>query len=441
MKNAENYKILKFPGSFLWGVSTSAYQVEGGIKNDWSEWEKSAARVNSILASSSREPVSPSQGGRSGEARSKQKEKIFNLNDFICGRACDSYNRWEEDVELVKNLNCGAYRFSIEWARIEPENGKFDEKAVEHYKMLIRKLKDCKIEPFVTLWHWTLPLWISDLGGWENKKTIEHFSDYVEKLAGSLGEDINFWITLNEPQTYTGLSYVAGTFPPQVKSLFRANKVFRNLMQAHAAVYKMLKQKFDGKAQVGISHYANYHTAYGNTLLNKALVKIMDYFRWQRFINYTEQYQDFIGFQYYHHNRIRFKLGGRLIIADIDNENKSVNDMGWEIYPEGIYPLLKYIKKYNKPIYITENGTADADDNHRAKFILDTLKNIHQAISEGVDVRGYFYWSLLDNFEWAHGWEPKFGLYAVDLKTFERRQRPSVSLYADICQNKRIMIV
>jgi len=416
MNNENQGKILKFPAAFLWGVSTSAYQIEGNVDNDWSNWEKSESRIKEL------------------------KSKNLNPDDFICGRACDSYNRWEEDIGLVKNLNGGAYRFSAEWARIEPEQGRFDEAAIAHYGSMVKKLKELRIEPFLTLWHWTLPLWVRDIGGWENKDTSRHFLKYAEKLADSLGEDVRFWITLNEPQTYTGLSYVAGAFPPQIKSLFRANTVFKNLMQAHSAAYRMLKQKFKDKAQVGISHYVNYHTAYGNTLLNKALARLMDYLRWQRFIDSAEPCQDFIGFQYYHHDRVKFKPGGRFIIADNVNENSATNDMGWEIYPQGIYPLLKYLKRYNKPVYITENGTADADDDHRPRFINETLRHVQQAIREGVDVRGYFHWSLLDNFEWAHGWNPKFGLYEVDRRTFERKPRSSAGLYADICKNNGIML-
>ncbi len=409
-------EILKFPKGFLWGVSTSAYQIEGSVVNDWSEWEKSEARLSQL------------------------KEKGLNSDDFICGQACDSYNRYKEEIELIKKLKCQTYRFSIEWARVEPEEGKYDNQAIEHYQKQIQILRKNNIEPFITLWHWTNPLWIAKLGGWENKETIRHFLKYVEKVLDWLGTDVKYWLTLNEPETYVGLGYVAGIFPPQVISLFRANNVFKNLMEAHRQAYRLIKTKLKNQAQVGLTHYFIYQTPYKNNLLNRWLVKLLDYIRRQRFLKASEDYQDFIGFQYYHHDRIKFKLGGRFLIAEAKNENKEVTDMGWEIYPEGIYHLLKYVKKYNLPVYITENGIADEDDDQRGKFIINHLRYIHQAISEGVDVRGYFYWSLIDNFEWQHGYKPKFGLYAVDRKTFKRTARPSAKFYSEICQNNFITI-
>ncbi len=409
-------KILNFPKGFLWGVSTSAYQIEGGIVNDWSEWEKSELRKKEI------------------------KEEGKNPEDFICGQACDSYNRYEEDIKLVKNLNCQAYRFSLEWSRLEPKPGNFNKLAFEHYRQQIKILRLNAIEPFVTLWHWINPLWISQQGGWENKITVEHYLKYVEKVLAWLGSDVKYWLTLNEPETYVGLGYVAGIFPPQVKSLFRANNVFKNLMAAHRQAYRLIKTKLKNQAQVGLTHYFIYQTPCKNNLLNHWLVKLLDYIRWQRFLKASEDYQDFIGFQYYHHDRIKFKLGGRFLIAEARNENKDVTDMGWEIYPEGIYHLLKYCQRYNKPIYVTENGIADEDDDQRQKFITNHLKYVHQAINEGVQVRGYFYWSLLDNFEWQYGWAPKFGLYSVDRKTFKRTARPSAKFYSEICRKNQIAI-
>jgi beta-glucosidase len=422
MESEKYSKTLQFPDNFLWGISTSAYQIEGGNMNDWNEWERGDLRFKNL------------------DLRFKKEKRPLDMEDFICGKACDSYNRWREDIDLIESLNCGAYRFSIEWSRVEPEMGKFDRGAIEHYRDLIRKLKEKNIEPFITLWHWTNPLWISDLGGWQSKKTVRHFLNYVSKMTDEFGHEANFWITLNEPQTYVGLSYVAGIFPPQKKSLFAANKVFKNLMKAHKESYKLIKGKLGAGVKVGLSHYANYHSAYNDTFLNKKLVGLMDYLKWRRFISHAEPFQDFIGFQYYHHDRVKFKLGGRFIIADSVNENKKTNDMGWEIYPEGIYHLLKHLKKYDKPIYITENGTADEDDDHRREFIRDHLKYIHRAIEEGVPVKGYFYWSLLDNFEWAHGFAPKFGLFSVDRLTCERKARSSAAYYADICKNNKIEI-
>ncbi|MCK4554358.1 glycoside hydrolase family 1 protein [Candidatus Parcubacteria bacterium] len=408
-------KILKFPDGFLWGTATSAYQIEGGIVNDWSEWEKSEARIK------------------------KLKENGLNPDDFICGQACDSYNRYEEDIKLVKNLNCAVYRFSIEWARVEPEEGEFNNAALNHYRDIILELREKGIEPFLTLNHYTLPVWVSEIGGWENKKAINYFLQYVEKIIQELGNEVKFWLTFNEPQMSIGYGYVSGEFPPQVKNLFRANKVFKNLMLAHQKAYKLIHEKLGENAKVSIAHNLIYYTAYSNNLLNNLIVKLLSYINSMRFVKAAEPCQDFIALQYYHHNRMKFALGGKFIIAKVENKSKELTDMGWEIYPKGIYYLLKALKKYKKPIYITENGLSDEKDNKRVKFITDNLKYIHKAIQEGVDVRGYFYWSLFDNFEWAYGWQPKFGLYAVDRKTFKRTARPSAKVYAEICRTNKVI--
>ena len=418
---------IKFPKNFYWGAATSSHQVEGGNVNDWSEWEKKNAKR---LVKKARKYYQLWQQEKFPE--------MFEPENYISGRACDHYHRFKEDFDITKSLGHNAHRFSIEWSRIEPEKGKFNEREIEHYQQVIKALRQRGLEPFVTLWHWTNPVWIYDIGGWENKKTVEYFLQYVQNLIDSFGDEIKFWIPLNEPQSYAGMSYVAGKFPPQVKSLYRANKVFRNLMSAHKKAYTLIHQKLGNKANVGTSEYLVYHTPYKNTFLNIVIVKILKYIRGTRFLNKTKWHRDFIGLQYYHHDRIRPCLGGRLKIGEIDNENKEISDMGWEIYPEGIYRLLKDLKKYKKPIYITENGLADAKDAKRAKFIKDHLYWIHKAIEEDVDVRGYFYWSLLDNFEWDKGFWPRFGLIEVDYKTLERKIRPSAKVYAKICKENKI---
>lgn len=414
-------KELKFPNGFLWGVATSAYQIEGGIHNDWSEWEQQVVQLK--------------------KKNAKNAEEIREIEDnYLSGLASDSYHRWREDIELVKELNCKVFRFSIEWSRVEPEEGKFNQEALNHYAELIKELRKNKIEPFVNIWHWTLPVWLRDIGGWENKQTIKYFLCLVDKLVETFGKDVKFWMTMNEPETYIGLSYVSGKFPPQVKSLWRANKVFNNLIKAHIESYKLIHERLGNEVKVSLTHYVIYQSPLKNSLLNKMVVSILDYFRWARFLKKTQKYEDYIGLQYYHHDRIKLKLGGKYYLADVQNENKWVNDLGWEIYPEGIYRLLKKMKRFNKPIYITENGTADANDDLRPRFIVEHLKFVHKAIEEGVDVRGYLHWSLIDNFEWADGHGPKFGLYQVDRKTFKRTARGSAKLYSEICKNNSIKI-
>ena len=382
-------EILKFPEGFLWGSSTSSYQVEGGIENcDWSK-------------------------------------------DFPAGIACDHYNRYEEDFDLIKKLNQNAYRFSIEWSRIEPEEGKFDEKEIEHYQKVISSLRRRSIEPFVGLWHWTNPLWIKNKGGWESKKIAYYFSRYTEKIVSSLKDNVKFWITINEPEGYTSCAYLLGIWPPRKKNLLSFLSVINNLINTHKEAYKTIK-KLQPAAQVGIATNNNYYEAFSDPIsrLIKNIVEWLDHFY---ILNKIKDYQDFIGLNYYRRNKIKFfKLN--------QNENRLVSDLGWEIYPEGIYHVLNNLKKYRKPIYITENGLADAKDRLRKDFIRDHLYWVYKAVDEGVDVRGYFHWSLMDNLEWHRGFEPEFGLIGIDYKTLERKPRPSAYYYAEICKNNSLTI-
>lgn len=423
---------LKFPEKFYWGSSTSAYQVEGGIRNDWSEWEKKNAKELT------NNPEKRYIHGITAQEYIKKLEK--DPNNYVSGKAADHYHKFREDFDIAKELGHNAHRFSIEWSRIEPKEGQFDEKEIAHYKNVIKALRERDLEPFVTLWHWTNPLWIRDIGGWENKKTVDYFLRYVEKIIDELGEEIKFWVPLNEPQLHAGMGYITGTFPPNVKSFYRANRVFKNLIRAQKRVYGLIHKKIQKDIQVGASHYMVCHTPYSDSLINKLLVNFLDYVRGHRFIKGMIGYQDFIGLQYYHHDKIKIKLGGRLVIAERVDEFKEVTDMGWEIYPEGIYRVLKQISKYKLPIYITENGLADAKDKKREKFIIQHLRWVHEAIQEGADVKGYFYWSLLDNFEWDKGYWPRFGLVEIDYNTLERKIRPSALKYKEIIKNNSIEI-
>ncbi len=422
---------LKFPKGFLWGVATSAHQVEGGNVNDWSEWEKANAER---LAKEAKQKWQPWQQEKFPE--------MFDAQNYISGRACDHYNRFREDFDITKSLGHNAHRFSIEWSRIEPEEGKFDAKEIEHYRQVILALTAQRVEPFVTLWHWTLPLWVRDIGGWENEKTIEYFTRYAAKIVEALGSEVKFWIPINEPTIYVGMSYIIGVFPPQVKKYLRGNKVLKNLIEGHCRVYKLIHEKFGQSAMVGSSHNLHFHMPYRKWhLADIILTKLISYFRDTRSLKWSRDYQDFIGLNYYYRDTVKFVFGGgRFGLIDIKNPNKKVSDLGWDLYPEGVYDISKKIKKYNKPVYITENGLADAQDKKRVWFIKEILKNVHRAINEGVDVRGYFYWSLLDNFEWDKGFWPRFGLVEIDYKTLERKIRPSAWEYAKICRNNSLEV-
>lgn len=411
-------EILKFPKGFLWGAATSAHQVEGRNVNDWTEWEKKNAKR---LAR---------------EAKIKwakwQQEKfpeMFDPQNYVSGRACDHYNRCEEDLDIAKSLNLNAFRISIEWSRVEPEEGKFDEREIEHYRKVLKAIRARGMEPFVTLWHYTLPIWLAKKEGILNKNFPEYFARYSKYVVSNLGDLCKFWVTLNEPSVVISHSYIEGIRPPQKKNLWLAWRTYKKIMRAHNLSYKVIKGVSE-KNQIGFANHIKYFEPYRkNSILDNLAVWITDYFGNWIFYGLSKNKNDFIALQYYF--RFRLKFPGKMI-----NENKDLTDLGWEIFPEGIYYLLKEInRRYSLPIYVLENGLADADDVKRKKFIKDHLQFVWAAIRHGADVRGYFYWSLLDNFEWDKGFWPRFGLVEVDYKTMERKIRPSAREYAKICRS------
>jgi len=401
----------KFPDGFLWGSATSAHQVEGGNFNDWTEWEHAnSARLAAEAAR--RHTKAPT---RIPDYILERYPNPLQPENYISGQACDHYNRYEQDFDIAKELGQNAHRFSIEWSRIEPEEGKFNEAEIEHYRKVIRALKARGLEPFVTLWHWTIPLWFRDMGGWLNKKSPEYFSRYTEKMVSAL-PDVNFWITLNETNVYTGHGYIKGLWPPQRRSLFDYLRVNHHLSRAHKAAWKVIKH-INPASQIGVAHNILYFT--------KFFSFFKDYIYNRLFLNSIRHCQDFVGINYYY--------------SDRDTKDKS-EFLNWSIDPEGFSSVLKKAGRYQKPIYVLENGIADIQDEKRTKFIKDHLSFMRKAIEEGADIRGYFYWSLLDNFEWDKGFWPRFGLVEVDYKTMERKIRPSAYEYAKICKNNTLNI-
>ena len=388
-------KIRKFPKGFLWGSSVSSYQVEGDVKNcDWSE-------------------------------------------KFPARTACNYYLNYEHYFDLAKELNQNVHRFSPSWSRIQPEEGKFDRKHLEHYRKLILALKERGITPMVTIWHWTLPIWMAEKGGWQNSKFPEYFEQYTRFVVEELHDVVDLWLTTNEPMIYTSLAYIMGKFPPQKNNLLAVPKVFYNFIETHKKAYKVIHD-IDENAMVGIAQNLSFVDAYDkDSAPNKAAASVFNFFRNRLFLELTKNYQDFLGINYYFHDRIKFDPIS-LSPLKVKNEDKEVSDLGWEIYPKGLYYVLKDLKKYNLPIYITENGLADKEDKKRAKFITGHLKQIHRAIEDGVDVRGYMHWSLIDNFEWVDGYGPRFGLVEMNYKDMSTKVRESAREYAEICKNNRL---
>jgi len=418
----------KFPKDFLWGVATSSHQVEGNNFNDWSEWEKENA-----------DRLAEEMPKIFNDWQRKKFPEMFETGNYISGITCDHYNKYEEDFDLLKDLGANSYRFSIEWARIEPEEGKFDENEIKHYKKFVQALKNRNIEPLITLWHYTNPIWIRDIGGWENEKTINFFLRYVEKIIKNF-PDIKFWLVLNEPTVYTSLSYIKGTQPPGIKNVFKSRKVINNLVKAHLKSYDLIRS-LDNNTMISTTYSVNYWIPYKNKLYNRILSRAMNYLE-GHFLKKIKNKADFIALQYYRSITIGWKRGGNLlgIIGNNLNDNENVNDLRWKIYPEGLYYFLKKNSASKMPIYITENGIPDAFDEKRGKFIKDHIFWIKKAIDEGVNVRGYFHWSLIDNYELieCRGFWPRFGLVEIDYKTLERKPRKSFYEYQKIIKNNSL---
>lgn len=387
---------LKFPAGFLWGSAVSSYQVEGGIEN--SDWSK----------------------------------------DFPAGRACDYYNRYEKYFDLAKSLDQNIHRLSLEWSRIEPEEGKFDREAIEHYKKMLIALRNRGIRSMVTIWHWTNPVWFSKKGGWSNPKAPEYFERFVKTIVPEFDGTIDLWATLNEPTIYLMLAYFKGQFPPYQKNVFSALDIYLNLSKAHRIAYKAI-HNFNKNAKVGaVSNIVYISSTDDKRFINRVMVKLWRHIANDMFLDSIKDYSDYLGVNYYFHDIIEFTPFKFPFIGVSHEGRGSVSDMDWEIFPEGIYHALKDLKKYNLPVYITENGVADAKDEKREKFIIDHLTWLHKAIGEGVPVKGYMHWSLIDNFEWTYGFSQKFGLIEFNPETMETRIRPSARKYAEICKSNQI---
>ncbi|MDX9855413.1 MAG: glycoside hydrolase family 1 protein [Parcubacteria group bacterium] len=389
-------KKIKFPKDFLWGSAVSSYQVEGWNDNsDWYEWEKSG--------------------------RTKEKNGI----------ACDYWNRYKEDHSIISQLGQNAFRLSLEWSKIEPEEGKFSEEAINHYREILKDLKSRGIKTAVTLWHWTLPIWLSKDGGWHNCDTVDYFVRFCERVVKDLGEDIDLFILMNEPRIPLNKGYLWGVFPPGKKNPFLYFKARKNMIRACIRSYDATK-KINPDVKIGITQFTNAIYYLGSSKILKGISKIIsNLYNW-RFQDGIGEKQDFIGVNYYF--AVETRVGYPFF--KMINNNKFPTNMGWGVFPDGLREVLEDgWKRYKKPMYVFENGIAIDQDEVRAEFIKEHIKAIAQAIKNGADVRGYFYWSLMDNFEWNEGFKMKFGLVEIDRKTLERKIRPSAWEYAKICKN------
>ena len=400
--------MIQFPKNFLWGAATSSYQVEGNNSNsDWWPWEKAVGKENS-------------------------------------GAACRHYELYNQDFDLAKELNHNAHRLSIEWARVEPNEGEFSQEALKHYVDVILALRSRGIEPMVTLHHFTNPIWFSQSGAWENKRSVERFFRYCEVVTRALAKHVHYWVTINEPSIYASHSYIFGQWPPQTKSVWKTKAVYDNMTWAHIKAYhlmhKIYKELNFSKPSVGVAQHVQAIVPCTNSLRDRWATSLRK--KWFHFGIFDEimkhKAMDFIGLNYYSRQQVELTgwgLGN--FVWETCNSNHdpcTKNSLGWDIYPQGLCQVLLELKKYNVPVVITENGICTLDDNQRWDFIQSHLKAVHQAISQGANVAGYLYWSLMDNFEWAQGFTPRFGLIEIDYTTYKRTVRESARKFAQICK-------
>lgn len=411
---------LRFPKKFLWGASISTHQVEGGNHNQWSVWELETAQLKASRAEYNYKHL---------PVWDAIKEQATKPSNYVSGLAADHYNRYESDFDIVESLHFNTLRSGIEWSRIEPEQGKFSQEALEHYQQYFNSLKKRGITPVVTLWHWTFPEWFAKKGGFTRRTNVRYFVRYVEYLLKELKIDLRYVITINEPTVYTAMSYHERRWPPEGGSLAQSFFVLQNLALAHKKAYRLIKKKYPN-SHVGIAHNCAYFYAGDSSRLSTLVARLGHAFSNEYFINKVKRHQDFLGLNYYFANQI---LGTK-----VHNTGDERNDLGWDMQPDRLRPLLGQLyKKYKTPIIITESGVADARDIHRKWWIAQSIKAMNGALIDGVQLRGYIHWSLLDNFEWAEGFWPRFGLVEVDYATQKRRTRPSARWYGGVIKRLR----
>lgn len=389
-----------FPRGFLWGSSTAAHQVEGGnINNDWWRWEHtpgSTARESS-------------------------------------GDAIDHWNRYDTDFALLASLGQNAHRFSIEWSRIEPAEGEFSRAALYHYARVLESLAGHGLTAFATIYHFTLPLWFAERGGWLANDALEIFGRYVEKVAGTLGDLIPYACTINEPQIVASNGHALGWFPPGHSDVDEAMRVNSVLAAAHRTATAALRSG-RGHPEVGTClqlpvfeprRPENAEDVAAADLLTSLMVDThIDDLRAGGDVG------DFVGLQYYTRAFVDASATGFVVPPGPGVET---TQMGWEVYPEGLGRMLRRISDAGLPVVVTENGIATADDRQRVRYLGSHLREVKGAIESGVDVRGYMYWSSFDNFEWAHGYTPLFGLVGIDRSDSLRRVvRPSAVVFGEI---------
>lgn len=381
----------RFPAGFRWGTATAAHQIEGGnTNNDWWRWEHTPG---------------------SGVAEPS-------------GDACDSWNRWTEDVDVVASLGFDHYRFSLEWSRIEPAPGEFSVAALDHYRRICDALRERGVEPVVTFHHFTIPLWLADMGGWEARDAVERFARFCHTSASALGSSLGRACTLNEPNVVTTMGYVMGMFPPGRTDPDAARVVTERLVAAHRAAVGALRSANPG-IPVGLTlSMTDYQPVEGSELRAERIRETHE----DVFLEATDG-DDFLGVQTY----TRMRIGPDGWVGP--EAGVTVLPMGYELWPHALAACLRrawQVTGGRVPLWVTENGIGTDDDAQRIEYVREALVGVLEVMADGIPVQGYTYWSLLDNFEWTFGYGPRFGLVEVDRHTFQRKPKASAAWLASV---------
>ncbi|HET6515031.1 MAG TPA: family 1 glycosylhydrolase [Thermodesulfovibrionales bacterium] len=405
---------------FLWGVATSAFQLEGSPNADWSSWD-------TILS---------------------KKPAVTN-----------HYELYREDLALLKDLGVNAYRFSPEWSRIQPREDSWDEKVIRHYQEIIEILKRYGIEPMLTLHHFTHPLWFIKRYPWHEDASVDTFLAYVKRIVAAIG-GVTYWITFNEPYVLILAGYFEGCTPPAIKSVQLGVRALANILRAHAGAFEIIHDAHPN-ARVSVAHnmaalapWKKWNPLdrllarlakrfYNHSLLDAFLtgsLKIKFPFKEEMEIPVPIKGKlDFFGVNYYTRIHMRFNplktMGAEMRHLDIGGHG--LTDMGWEIHPHGLEKVLRYATKLEVPLIITENGIATKDSQKKIRFMQNHIDVMEHCKKEGMDIRGYFYWSLIDNYEWLQGLDARFGLYKVNFETLERIPTNAAAYYSYLIKNRK----
>ena len=397
--------VFRFPDGFLWGSATSAYQVEGGIvRNDWA-WYAQQGRVP------------------------------------YAGQAVDFYQRYREDVALIHSLKQNAHRFSLEWSRIQPEAGVFDEDALAHYRQILMALREKGIKTVLTLHHFTNPLWFQKAGGWEGRKAVQYFQAYADRVAREFSSLVDYWITINEPLVFLYNGYLKGIWPPHKRSLSDAWRVWGHLQEAHDAAYAIIHGYAPG-TQVSIAKHLRLFVpcSRGNVGQNHLPAFVRNRLFNRKFLETCLKHRtlDFIGVNYYTVDFLRWSLHSA--VGDVCQSRHhpfSKNTLGWYDHPEGLYLVLKMVGGYGLPVFITENGTTQTNDQDYREYLCRHIQSVARALLLDIRIIGYLWWSLIDNFEWDQGYTAYFGLCRADSEG-KRIPRPFADVYRRICGDNAI---